>query len=77
MRALWATMHSLYDGENIYSRRKNAIFMEQLKIMQPSMRGKCAVCSAMMRFIVLYLMAYKLRVIASDFPLRFYSCALL
>lgn len=37
MRALRVTsMHSLHDGENIYSRRENVIFMEQVKIAQHS-----------------------------------------
>lgn len=29
------SMHSLYDGENIYSRRENAIFIKQVKIALP------------------------------------------
>lgn len=29
-------MHSLYDGENIYRRCENVIFMERLKIVKPS-----------------------------------------
>lgn len=43
-------MHSLYDGENIYSRRENAVFMKRLKVAQDSCEGN----SAMMRFIVLH-----------------------
>jgi hypothetical protein len=40
MRALRATsMHSLYDGENIYSWREIAIFMNRLKIARLFMRG--------------------------------------
>lgn len=54
MRALRVTsMHSLYDGENIYSRRENAIFMEQVKMAQHSCEA-ISLAFGEMRFIVLH-----------------------